>query len=372
MIKGGIPIGKVFGISLRLHFTWFIVFALVTFALSASYFPVTYPGWSRSTSIIVGLVTSLLFFGSVLAHELAHSVIAQAAGLPIESITLFIFGGVSQITEEPKQPGVEFRMALAGPVTSFVLGGFFFGIRALNGMPQEVTAAAFWLGWINITLGIFNLIPGFPLDGGRVLRSILWWRSSNLRDSTRTASNIGRAVGYLFIFVGIIFVFTGNWLNGLWLAFIGWFLENAAVGSYRQLALQDMLRGHTVKEVMAREFPIIPPDLSLEKLVHDEILASGRRYFPVVREGRFLGLVTLHNIKPVPREQWPTKTVGDIMTPLDALKRVHAQDDLSSVLKLLTEDDVNQLPVVADGNIVGIIARDKLLSFITVRAELGV
>ncbi|MBI4332526.1 MAG: site-2 protease family protein [Chloroflexi bacterium] len=371
MFKSGIPIGKAFGISLRLHFSWFIVFALVTFSLAGSYFPVTYPGWSRATSIVVGLVTSLLFFGSVLAHELAHSLVAQAAGLPIQSITLFIFGGVSEISEEPKQPGVEFRMALAGPLTSFALGGLFFGIRALEWMPQEVVAAAFWLGWINLSLGIFNLIPGFPLDGGRVLRSILWSRSNSLRSATRTASNVGRAVGYIFIFVGVIFVFTGNWFSGLWLAFIGWFLENAAVGSYRQLALQDMLRGHTVKEAMVREFPAVPPDMTVEELVGSRILTTGRRYFPVVSDDHFVGMVSLRGVRSVPRELWRTRTVREIMTPADAVKGVRERDDLSNVLKLLAEEDVSLVPVTADGHIVGVVARENLLSFISVRAELG-
>ncbi len=371
MSKGSIPIGRAFGISLRLHYTWFIVFGLVTWALAAAYFPTAHPDWSLTTSITVGVVTSVLFFGSVLAHELAHSVVAQRAGLKIESITLFIFGGVSQITEEPREPAVEFRMALAGPLTSAALGALFSAIRILPGVPPEVAAAALWLGIINLSLAAFNLIPGFPLDGGRVLRSILWWRSRNLRSSTRTASNIGRAVGYLFIFIGIFFIFTGNWLNGLWLAFIGWFLENAAVGSYRQLALQDLLRGHKVKEVMTKDFPCIPPQLPVETLVHDQMLASGKRYFAVCSDGQMRGLVTIHNVKAAPREQWPSLTAENIMTRPDGLKRVTQDDDLSAVMRLLTEEDINQVPVMADGNIVGVVARDNLLSFINLHAELG-
>jgi Zn-dependent protease/CBS domain-containing protein len=245
-----------------------------------------------------------------------HSIIAQRNGIPVRSITLFIFGGVSEITDEPKQPGVELRIALAGPLTSLVIGGIFwtiwFFIRETN---DFITAIAFWLGWINIFLAGFNLIPGFPLDGGRVLRSILWGRSGNLYNATKTASNIGRGVGFLFIFGGIGLIFLGNWFNGLWLAFIGWFLENAAVGSYRQLALRDMLQGHRVSEVMTRECLTVSPGLTIEQLVNEHILASGRRCFPVVVDGRVLGMITLHNIKEIPRNQWHIKTVKEAMTP---------------------------------------------------------
>lgn len=373
MLGGGLPVGKIFGISLRLNYSWFIVFILVTWALSASYFPLQYPDWSLSTRIAAGIITSLLFFGSVVGHELMHSIIAQRNGIPVRSITLFIFGGVSEIIDEPKQPGVELRMALAGPLTSFAIGGIFWLIWFwLRNTTEFVTAIAFWLGWINVFLAGFNLVPGFPLDGGRVLRSILWWRSRNLRGATRTASNIGRGVGYLFIFGGIWLVFQGNLFNGLWFAFIGWFLENAAVGSYRQLALKDMLEGHKVSEVMTRECLTVNPELNIDKLVNDHILASGQRCFPVATDGRVLGLVTIHNIKAIPRDQWQTKTVKEAMTPFENLKWVKPDQDLASVLGMLTGDDINQVPVVEDANIVGMIARDNLLSFVSVRGELGV
>jgi len=372
MLRGGIPIGKAFGISLRLNYSWFIVFVLVTWALSVSYFPSEYPGWSLATRIAAGLITSLLFFGSVLAHELMHSIISQRNGIPVRSITLFIFGGVSEITDEPKRPKDELLMALAGPLTSLVIGGVFWLIWFwLKDTTEFITGIAFWLGWINVFLAGFNLIPGFPLDGGRVLRSILWWRSGNLRSATRTASNIGRGVGYLFIFGGIWLIFFGNWFNGLWLALIGWFLENAAVGSYRQLALKDMLEGHKVSEVMTRECLTVSQELTIEQLVNKHILASGQRCFPVAADGRVLGLITIHNIKAVPRDQWQTRTVKEAMTPFEKLKWVKPDQDLSSVLGILTEDDINQVPVVEDRDIVGMIARDNLLSFVSVRGELG-
>jgi len=249
VLSRGIPIGRLFGISIKLHFSWFFIFALVTWALVAGYFPAVYPDWNLTTSIITGIITSLLFFGSVLLHELMHSVVAQASGIPVKSITLFIFGGVAQITEEPKEPKTELKIAFAGPLTSILLGGIFWLIWfTVPATFEYVIAVAFWLGWINLVLGGFNLLPGFPLDGGRVLRSILWWRSGNLRRATKWASNAGRGISFLFIFGGIWLIFSGLWFNGLWLAFIGWFLGNAAVGSYRQLTLQQMLQGHAVSE----------------------------------------------------------------------------------------------------------------------------
>ncbi len=373
MLREGISIGKAFGISLRLHYTWFLIFVLVTWTLTANYFPITYPHWQLTTSIIAGIVTSLLFFGSVLAHELMHSIVAQKAGIPVRSITLFVFGGVSQMVEEPKQPQDEFRIAFAGPLTSLVLGGISLAIWYwLAGQVEFIKAVSFWLGWINILLAGFNLIPGFPLDGGRVLRSLLWWRSGDLRKSTRIASNVGRGIGYLLILGGIVLIFTGAWLDGLWLIFIGWFLENAAANSYRQLALHSVLRGHTAIEAMTRDCTEVSPRLTIEQLVNEQILTSARRCFPVVQNDKVVGLVTMHEIKAVPRDQWPAKIVADIMTPFGKVKSVTPDEDLSNVLRILTEENINQVLVVKDGDILGIIARDNLLSFINVRSELGV
>jgi Zn-dependent protease len=376
MLRGGLSIGKVFGISIKLHYSWFIIFALVTWAMAASYFPAAYPAWSLSMKIGAGLVTSLLFFGSVLAHELMHSLVAQREGIHIQSITLFILGGVSQMAGEPGAPKDEFRMAIAGPLSSLVLGGIFWGVffalRSMtSGTAQFVSAVAYWLGYINIALGVFNLIPGFPLDGGRVLRSLMWWRSRNLQKATKIASNIGRGVGFAFIFGGIWLVFTGSWFDGIWIALIGWFLESAAVGSYRQLLLQDMLKGHVASEVMSRDCTVISPDITVEQLVNENILTTGRRCFPVVTEDRVLGLVTIHNIKAIPRELWNTRMVKEAMTPLESLKSVRPDEDLSSVLQILIENDINQVPVIQDRNVIGLIGRDNILSFVNVRSQLG-
>lgn len=374
MPGSGIPIGRVFGISIRLHWSWFIIFFLITWMLATSYFPNVeeYSGWGTATRWVIGLVTSLLFFASVLAHELAHSLVAKGAGLQVSAITLFIFGGVSQLTEEPKTAGKEFRMAIAGPATSLVIGGVCWGVFfATRHTASPVAGMTFWLGYINIFLAAFNMIPGFPLDGGRVLRSILWWRSRDLRKSTRIASVIGRGIGYLFIFGGIALVFTSYWVTGVTLLFVGWILENAAVGSYRQMALQDILRGHKVSEVMTRDCQPVPSTLAVETLVNDYILTSGRRCFPVVDGGQAMGLVSVHDVRAVERRQWPFKTVREIMTPISQVKRVRPDDDLSSVMQLLTEQEVNQVPVVADDAVVGMVTRESLLYFIHLRGELG-
>jgi Zn-dependent protease/predicted transcriptional regulator len=375
MLRGGIPIGKAFGISLRLHYSWFIIFALITWALAASYFPTVYPTWSLTAKIAAGVITSLLFFGSVLAHELMHSIVAQRKGIPVQAITLFIFGGVSQISAEPKQPGDELRIAIAGPLTSLALGGIFWGIwfwlHGQSGTGEFVGAIAYWLGLINVFLAGFNLIPGFPLDGGRILRSILWGRSHNLRSATKTASNVGRVAGYIFIFIGIFLIFRGNWFNGLWLIFIGWFLENAAVGSYRQVALQDVLQGHRVSEIMTSDCLTVSPSLSIERLVNEHMLASGRRCFPVIEGNHVVGLITLHNIRAVPRNLWNMKTVREAMTPFEDLKWVGPDTDLSNVLRILTEDNINQVPVVRDHSVVGMVSRENILSFIDIRSGLG-
>jgi CBS domain-containing protein len=263
-------------------------------------------------------------------------------------------------------------MAVAGPATSLVAGGICWGIFfATRHSASPVAGMTFWLGYINVALAAFNMIPGFPLDGGRVLRSIVWWRSGDLRRATRIASFIGRGIGYLFIFGGIALIFTDYWSNGLWLALIGWILENAAVGSYRQMALQDVLRGHKVSEVMTRDCQSVPSTIAVETLVNDYIMTSGRRCFPVVDGGQAMGLVTVHDVRAVERRQWPFRTVREIMTPIDKVKQVRPDDDLSSVMQILTEQNVNQVPVVADNAVVGMVSRDSLLYFIHLRGELG-
>jgi Zn-dependent protease/predicted transcriptional regulator len=371
----GIPFGRIFGISLRLNPSWFVIFILVTWALAGSYFPSTYPAWTLTEKISAGVITSLLFFASVLAHELMHSLVAQREGITVKSITLFIFGGVSEIAGEPKTSGDEFRMALAGPLTSLVLGAVLFGIwmglRHAVGAGEFGAAIAYWLGIINLSLGAFNLIPGFPLDGGRVLRSILWGRNGDLRGATKTASQIGRVVAYIFIFIGIFLVFTGNWLNGIWLGLIGWFLDNAAVGSYRQVQLNDLLSGHKVSEAMTHDCVSVPPGVTADHIINEYALTKGQQCFPVMDGEKLEGMVSFDSLRGVARESRRDKTAAQIMTPLSKLRWVIPSDDLTKVLALMTENDVSQVPVVQDAKVVGLISREHLLSFIDLQANLG-
>ncbi len=366
MIGEGIPIGRIFGISIRIHISWFIIFALVAWALTSSFSP----DYSLGVSIAVAVVTSILFFASVLLHELMHSVIAIRNKIPVKAITLFIFGGVSQITEEPRQPGVEFRVAVAGPLTSLILGGVLWGLLFL--LPDgAIKAAAGWLVYINIALGLFNLIPAFPMDGGRVLRSIIWWRTRNLMSSTRIASGIGKGIAIIFIVGGLYLFFfplaTFGGFDGLWMALIGWFLYSAASGSYRQLVLQQTLQGHAVREIMTRDCAQVQPDTNVDRLVNELVLPTGKRCFIVTADSRPQGMVTLREIKDVPQTDRASRTVGQIMKPMEKLKTVGPDEDLSTVMRIMTEQDINQVPVMENGKLVGMIARDNLLNFINLK-----
>lgn len=373
MLRNSIRIARIGGISINIHVSWILIFILVTWTLAASYFPQNYPHWSPPLSWSMGVITSILFFVSVLLHELAHSFVARARGLPVHDITLFIFGGVSQLEEEPQTAATEFIMALVGPLTSIVLGVCFGAMwLTASGVNEPLAALGMYLGGINVWLGLFNLIPGFPLDGGRVLRSILWQATGNLQRATRWASLVGQAVAYLFILAGIWRIFTGDWVSGLWIAFIGWFLDNAASSSYRQLTVRNLLAGHKVREAMSRDCLEVSPDLTLESIVNEHVLPTGTRCFPVVEGGVVRGLVTLHNIKGVSQDRWASTTVRQVMTPADGLKKVGPEEELWAAMQNMTEDGVNQLPVMDDGHLLGMLGRDNIVSFIRVRGELGI
>ena len=369
-----IPLGRIRGIPLGLDYSWFLVFALVTWSLAGSYFPEQYPGWGTGLYWAIGLATSLLFFASVVLHELGHSVIALRNGIPVRSITLFIFGGVAQIGREPGSPGVEFRVAIAGPIVSFALAGLFGALGWIGAGIAPLAALATYLAYINGSLGLFNLIPGFPLDGGRVFRAIVWRVTHSFRRATEIAGGAGHFFAWLFIFWGVWQMFAGNFVGGLWIAFIGWFLQNAATASVQQMTLERLLTGHTVGEIMTRECPTLAPEVTLEQLVHDHILTTGRRYFPVARAGRVEGLLTLHHVKEIPRDRWAATTVEQAMTPLAQLRLAHPGDSLWNAMQEMTADGVNQLPVTdtANGELAGVLARDNVLTFVRTLAEVGV
>jgi len=369
---GGFNLGKVFGIQFRLHYTWFIIFVFLIVSLSWQFFPVYYPGWSPWIYWVIGVIATILFFTSLVAHELAHSLVGRVNDIPIKSITLFIFGGVAQMTREATKASAELKMAAAGPACSLAIGGMFGLLWMLTrGVIEPVAAMAYWLAQINVILAVFNLIPGFPLDGGRVFRSLMWHFSGNYQRSTRIATRVGQGVGYTFILGGILIMFLLNeWLGGVWLAFIGWFLQNAASISYRQTQWREALRGFTASQVMTSDYIVVPPNVTVDQLVQRYVLPTGQRFFPVADEGRFMGILTLHNIKSVSQSDWDMTQIEEIMLPVDQLKVASPEQDALSVVEQMGESGINQMPVVNEGRVIGLVTRDNLVRFLRTRAEL--
>jgi len=302
-MSGSFRIGKIAGIEIDINWSWIVILVLLTVSLATGWFPQLYPGWSTATSWIISLISALLLFVSVLLHELAHSLVARRSGLKVKNITLFIFGGVSNIEQEPKSPGVEFWMALVGPLTSLFIGAVcFLLLLPLRGTRSQLEGILFYLAVSNILLGLFNLIPAFPLDGGRVLRAIVWKITGSLQTATRAASLSGQVFAYLFILGGLWLIFAGNVLDGVWIGFIGWFLLSAAQSANAQGMLQSTLRGVTVAEVMNPAPPTVPATISLQELVDEYFLPHALRYALVMQDDRLAGMITLSDIRHVPRE----------------------------------------------------------------------
>lgn len=372
MIGQSVKLTTVRGIDVGVHYSWFIIFFLITFSLTGR-FAAEHPRWTQAEHYAVGILTSLLFFSSILLHELAHSFVALAKGIPVRSITLFVFGGVAQIGREPDRPMTEFQIAIAGPIASALLAVGFGAVAHLAGDEFErISALAGWLSSINLMLALFNLVPGFPLDGGRIFRALLWRVTGNLATATRIAAGTGQTVGYAFMLVGIWTMFTVSWFNGLWLVFIGWFLLSAAQESVLQMSLRSALSGLRAEDIMARDCPTVSGQLSLADLVHEHILRTGRRCFLVSRNGRLEGLVTLHQVKAVPQERWGDSFVVQAMTPMDRLYAVAPETAILDVLRGMEQHDVNQVPVTQDGRLLGMITRDHLLRVLYANLELGV
>lgn len=371
-MSGSIHIGRIAGIDITVHVSWFIILVLLTWSLATGWFHVLYPGWPALMYWIIGMLSALLLFASVFVHELAHSLVARARGLPVKSITLFIFGGVSNIEQEPKNPGVEFQMAIVGPLTSLLIAGLsYLLLFAMRLGTSPLAAILGYLAIANGLLGVFNLVPGFPLDGGRVLRSIIWKISGNLRTATRVATVVGQSIAYLLIFLGIWLVLGSSILDGIWLGLIGWFLLNSAQSANVQATLETMLKGVVVSEVMNPNPATVPANISLQKLVDDLFLPHGWRSAFVIQADRFAGLITLSDIRHIPREQWAQTPVGLAMTPVEKLHLVSPQQSLNEILPVMVAQDVNQLPVVTDGLLVGVLSREDIVRFLEIRRSLG-
>lgn len=367
-----LEIFEIWGIPIRIHVSWLLVFGLVAWSLAAGYFPHEYPGWAAGTYWVVGAITALIFFASILIHELGHCWVALRNRIPIRSITLFVFGGIAQIAREPGAPAVEARVAIAGPVTSFVLAGLFGGTWLVVRDVPALAAPAIWLARINFMVAAFNLVPGFPLDGGRLFRALVWRLTGSLRRASRAASAVGQAVAFGFIGWGILTALNGNVIGGMWIALIGWFLQNAAAASYAETNLRELLRDVTVAQVMTPDCRRIERDVPLDRIVREEVLGAGRRCFVVTDAGRMVGLLTLHEIKGVAAPQRASVTAGDVMTPAEKVTAVGPKADLLTTLETMDDADVAQMPVVEAGELLGMIAREQVLHYVRVRAELGV
>ncbi|MEZ4501608.1 MAG: site-2 protease family protein [Dehalococcoidia bacterium] len=364
-LSSGFTLARVRGIEIRVHWSWLLIFGLLAFSFSEGLFG-SELGRSTQVSWAAGIATAGLFFLSVLLHELSHSFVAQRYGMNVPSITLFIFGGVSNLAGEMRTPGQEFRIAIAGPLMSWLLAILFFALWIV--VPGDVAGAMFgYLSFINLLVGAFNLLPGFPLDGGRVFRSIVWARSKDLMQATRVASRVGVGIAYLMIIVGLVNVVFFGLIGGLWYVLIGLFLKSASEQSYASMLLEGALKDVAVEDVMQTAPAPVDRGLSLQSLVDGRVLATGERAFLVEGDGRILGLVTATDLAKVPRGEWASTAVEQLMIAAEQVATIAPQAGVVEAMKLMQERDVHQLPVIESGRVVGIITRGDVMRQIQLR-----
>lgn len=374
-MRAQIRLGRLFGIEIGLHSSWFIIAFLITLSLSG-HFRFTNPDWSPNEVWISAILTGILFFTAIVIHEMAHALVARSRGIPVRSITLFALGGVASISKESEDARTEFWVGLVGPLASVAVSLICLGLAwAFGWRPDAATmtptqAVLSWLGYINLGLAVFNMIPGFPLDGGRVLRAILWWATGDVARATRMSARVGQGVAFIFIFIGIAQFFGGAGLGGIWLVFIGGFLLNAAGASYRQVEVMERLRGIRAADIMLRHCPTVDRHLTLQELVDEQLLRTGKRTFVVVDGDTVVGLITPNEVKEVDRSQWRQVAVGGAMRPLHQVRTVSPDTPLSDALGVMIEQDVHQLPVLSSGRLVGVISRGDILRVLRTRAEL--
>ena len=370
-----IRIGRIFGVQIGIHPSWFVIFVVLAYAMAAGTLPRVDPGWDEALYWITGAAISVLFFVSVLAPELSHAVVARRLGLRVKDITLFVFGGAATLEGDPKRPRDEALIAAAGPIASLAVGAVLLGIDMLIRQPQ-LLAAIGMLAFLNLTLGLFNLIPGFPMDGGRILHAILWKLRGDRNTATRNAAGVGRLFGYLLIAGGIFLIFQGaNLFNGVWLALIGWFLSNAAEATVAQVTVERALHGMKVHDVMENDPPSVSPNESVSDLVNDRLIRGEPRSCRVRHDaGGLAGIVTLSEVRRTPRASWESARVTDIMNRYAELATIGPDAGLEAALKLLQEREVNQLPVVTEEGrtAVGLLTRAGILRLIEARLRLGV
>lgn len=366
-----IKLFRIFGIDIGIHWSWVFILVIVTWTFATGFLADNYPQWSDAQRWSAGALIAGVFFLSILAHELSHAIVSNRNGLPVSSITLFVFGGVSNLTREPDTAALEFKIAVVGPLTSLLLGGLFGAAwLALRSTNEGIADICGYLGFINASLAVFNMLPGFPLDGGRVFRSAVWARNHNRLRATRTAARMGEWIAYGIMAMGVAESVFISPFSGIWFLLIGFFLKNAAAASYTQLVVETTLDGVSVRDVMRPSFDSVAPDVSVEELVHDYVLRKNARCFAVIAAGDFAGLVTLTDVRKLPRETWATTSVYRAMTPATRLHTVAPSDSITLVLKLMAQNDVNQLPVVDRRELVGMLDRADVMRFIQLHRDL--
>jgi Zn-dependent protease/CBS domain-containing protein len=369
----GLKLFRVLGIQISLNYTWFIVFGLIAWSLASGYFPSRYPDLSPSAHWIMGFLGAFFLFLSVLIHELTHSYVAKREGMEVKEITLFIFGGVSQLTKEPEDPKKELKMAIGGPLSSLVLALIFWIVSKVTSPAPHlilITGLLGYLAFINLSLAIFNLIPGFPLDGGRVLRALYWRKTGNLKKATRIASDAGKWIGVGIILLGLFWILMGNLIGGFWFVIIGIFLRSAAEGGLQQVVMKGALEGVKVKELMSREVISVPPSLRIHQLVEDFYLTHTHITYPVFEDEKIIGIVTLKQVKEVPRDQWMEKTVRDLMMPIREEMILDPDGEAVDALQKMIRTGEGRLPVVKDGKAVGMITRRDILNLLEIKTDL--
>lgn len=374
-MKASIRLGRIYGVEIGLHYSWLIIAVLIVLSLS-SYFASAHPDWGSSTISLMAVFTALLFFLAIIVHELSHAAVARLKGLPVRSITLFALGGVAQIEKESPDAKTEFWIGIVGPITSAIIGlvclsvAWLLGWSPMSEPDTPIMAMLVWLGYINFALAIFNMIPGFPMDGGRVLRGIIWAVTGDGPRSTKIASVSGQALAFLFIILGLFLFFSGAGFGGIWIAFIGWFLLNAAKATYAQVEVTEGLKGVFVADLMSRDCPLLDRYENLQTVVDEHLLKTGQRCFMVAEEGMPVGMITPNEIKAVERRLWPFKTVADVMRPFDELHVVKPETPAADALEMIGREGVNQLPVVSNGMLQGIITRERIINYLFTRKEL--
>jgi Zn-dependent protease/CBS domain-containing protein len=366
-----IELFKVFGFQISIDLSWFVIAALITFSLARQYFPVTHAGLPVATYWAMGVAGALGLFVSVVAHELSHALVARRYGLQMKGITLFIFGGVAEMTGEPANPKTEFLMAIAGPIASFGVAAVFLGLRlGLPGLPVAVAAVLGTLSWWNFSLGLFNLVPAFPLDGGRVLRSVLWEWKGNLRWATRVTSRLGSGFGILLMVGGAVLVLNGNW-GGIWLVLVGMFVRNAAQMSYQQLLLRRALEGEPVARFMKADPVTVPRGISVAELVERYVYRYHFKLYPVLDDaGRLIGCVTTRQVRELPREEWDRTTVGALARGCQPENTVGPATDAMQALSAMNRNGVSRLMVVDGDRLLGVLTLKDLLRFFSLKMEL--